>query len=86
MIKKIKETVAMFKGLHNQTFVSASRDLDEELQELKEDVSRLYVASYPGINPSPTLFTFFGRKPNSKYSQECDLLQECKEITLLIIC
>ena len=45
---------------------SASRDLDEELQELREDVSRLYVASYPGINPLPTLFAFFSRENKFK--------------------
>ena len=29
---------------------------------------------------------FSGRKTNSRYMSECDLLQECKEITLQRIC
>ena len=46
--------------------ISASRDTDEELQEIRADVSRFYVASYPGINPLLTLFTFFWRESKFK--------------------
>ena len=37
------------------------------------------------IDPLPCLH-FSGRKTNSRYMSECDLLQECKEITLQRIC
>ena len=70
MIKKVKKNsgnVERFAQSNDLCWlVSSSRDLDEELQELREDVSRLYVASYPGINPLPTLFAFFSRENKFK--------------------
>ena len=62
--------------------MSAPRDIDEELKEIRADVLWLYVASYSGIDPLVTLFIFFWRESKFKIYLECDLFRECKEITL----
>lgn len=62
--------------------VSAPRDVDKELQEIRADVSWLY---YLPRYRLLTLFTFFWQEKEFKIVEESDLLQECKEIILLRI-
>ena len=76
MIKKIKQS-ATFQGFHDQNIFA------KELQETMADVSA--GASYQGIGPLPCSY-FSSPNTNSRCTQECDSLQECKEITLLHIC
>ena len=52
-------------------------NLKEFFCEIKSERIELFP-----IDPLPC-FHFFGRKTNSRYMLECDLLQECKEIPIL---
>ena len=74
---KENKTVGNISRFHDQNIFA------KELQETMADVSA--GASYPGIGPLPCSY-FSSPNTNSRCTQECDSLQECKEITLLHIC